>query len=791
MTTQVLRRTGIDIIGDVPWGTHFCQFYETTRDLVDILVPYFKAGLEENEFCMWVTSPPLVAEEAEAALRQAVPDLDRYLERDQIEIIPYTGWYVVDGGFDSQRVLDGWVAKMEEAQAKGFAGLRLSGNTFWLEKSDWDSFAAYEEEVNNVIGNYNMMAICTYSLEKCGAAEIVDVISTHQFALIKREGRWETIESAERRKLAAERNHVRAALKETEERYSLLFEHLNEGFALHEMLYDTDGRPADCRFLAVNPAFEQLTGLKRDDVLGRTVREVIPGIEQFWIDAYGEVALTGEPARLEGFAAPLGRHYEALAFSPAKDQIAVLFLDITERKRWEEELQSVARFPAENPSPVLRLSRDETLLYANPASSVLSPNLKLVVGEPAPAPLRRMAEQALTRQSNITVNIEVGKRVWSFSVAPVVEAGYANLYGRDITERRRAAQALREREADLKRAQAVGHIGSWRLDLRRNVLEWSDEAYRMFGIPPGTPLTYETFLACVHPEDREAVDRAWQGALRGEPYDIDHRIITESGIKWIREVAELEFDSKGALRSGFGTCQDITERKRAEEELRRANAVKDDFIGMVSHEMRTPLTAILGVASLLLGPAPLPDEDRRELVQEVRAGAERLSKVIDNMLSLARADIRRPDFSPVEVGDIVEELAEQHCARHTHRDVRKRVDGDAVVMGTREYILHILSNLLENAEKYTPRDQPIDINVRRHAGEVVVRVLDRGIGLEPDDLENIFDAFYRSPRGRAMSSGIGIGLTVCKRLVESMGGRIWAAPRDGGGSEFGFALPSA
>lgn len=791
MTTQVLRRTGIDVIGDVPWGTHFCQFYETTQDLVDVLVPYFKAGLEDNEFCMWVTSPPLVAKDAKAALRKAVPDLDRYLERRQIEIIPYTEWYVVDGGFDSRRVLDGWVAKAEDAQARGFAGLRLSGNTFWLEKRDWNDFAAYEEEVNKVIGNYNMMAVCTYSLEKCGATEIVDVISTHQFALIKREGRWETIESAERRKLAEERNHVRAALKETEERYSLLFEHLNEGFALHEMLYDADGRPVDYRFLAVNPAFEELTGLKQDDVVGRTVREVIPGIEQSWIDAYGEVARTGEPSRLEGFAAPLGRYYEALAFSPAKDQFAVLFLDVTERKRWEEEIKSLARFPAENPSPVLRVDKEGILLYANPASETLSPDLRLVVGELAPAPIRRMAEQGLTRQSNITVNIEAGGRVWSFSVAPVLESGYANLYGRDITERRRVAEELRQREADLKRAQAIGHIGSWRLDLQRNVLEWSDEAYRMFGIPPGTPLTYETFLGLVHPEDREAVDQAWQAALRGEPYDIDHRIITESGIKWVREVAELEFDSEGVLRAGFGTCQDITERKRTEEELRRANAVKDDFVGMVSHEMRTPLTAILGVASLLLGPTPLPEQDRRELMEEVRTGAERLSKIIDNMLSLARADTRRPDFSPVEVSTIVEELVEQHRARNAHREVRKRVDSSAVVVGTREYVLHILSNLLENAEKYTPRDQPIDIDVRRDGSEVVVRVLDRGIGLEPDDLQNIFDAFYRSSRGRAMSSGIGIGLTVCKRLVESMGGRIWAAPRDGGGSEFGFTLPSA
>ena len=100
-----LRNSGIDIIGDVPWGTHFCQFYQTKEDLMDIIVPYFKAGLENNEFCLWVTSQPLEVEEAKEALRRAVPDLDVYLEKGQIEIISYTDWYVTEGVFDSERVL--------------------------------------------------------------------------------------------------------------------------------------------------------------------------------------------------------------------------------------------------------------------------------------------------------------------------------------------------------------------------------------------------------------------------------------------------------------------------------------------------------------------------------------------------------------------------------------------------------------------------------------------------------------------------------------------------------------
>lgn len=139
-------------------------------------------------------------------------------------------------------------------------------------------------------------------------------------------------------------------------------------------------------------------------------------------------------------------------------------------------------------------------------------------------------------------------------------------------ERKKGEQALRESKLDLARAQAVAQIGSWRLDIRQNTLLWSDESYRIFDIQLGIPLTYEIFLSKVHPDDREYVDRSWMAALHGESYDIEHRIIVGDQIKWVRERAELEFDQQGALRGGFGTVQDITERKHAEHALRESES---------------------------------------------------------------------------------------------------------------------------------------------------------------------------------------------------------------------------
>src|SRR4030042_5283981 len=106
-----VRNSGIDVIGGVPWGTHFCQVYKTKQDLIDMLVPYFKAGLEDNEFCMWITSEPLVVAEAEEAMRKAMNGFDGYLRQGQIEVIPHTEWHLLGGTFDDDRVLKGWIRR--------------------------------------------------------------------------------------------------------------------------------------------------------------------------------------------------------------------------------------------------------------------------------------------------------------------------------------------------------------------------------------------------------------------------------------------------------------------------------------------------------------------------------------------------------------------------------------------------------------------------------------------------------------------------------------------------------
>jgi hypothetical protein len=121
-----LRPSGISVVGAMPWGTHVCLFYETTQDLLDTVVPYFKAGLEHREFCLWILSEPLTEEEARRALRQAMPDLDRHLAERSIEILPYDAWYRTGGAFDLHGLFHGQ-EKLTQALARGYAGMRASG----------------------------------------------------------------------------------------------------------------------------------------------------------------------------------------------------------------------------------------------------------------------------------------------------------------------------------------------------------------------------------------------------------------------------------------------------------------------------------------------------------------------------------------------------------------------------------------------------------------------------------------------------------------------------------------
>jgi hypothetical protein len=161
MATET-RGTGIDVVGDmVAWGAHFCLFYETKDDLLETLISYCKSGLESEEFCLWIVAEPLTIDEAKDALKGAVPELDRYLAGSRLEIAPARDWFLQGGTFDGKRVTDSWYEKLALVSAKGYPGVRVTGDTTWLTKKDWSHFCDYEDGLNEVIGNQRLAVLCS------------------------------------------------------------------------------------------------------------------------------------------------------------------------------------------------------------------------------------------------------------------------------------------------------------------------------------------------------------------------------------------------------------------------------------------------------------------------------------------------------------------------------------------------------------------------------------------------------------------------------------------------------
>ncbi|HVI07511.1 MAG TPA: MEDS domain-containing protein [Candidatus Binatia bacterium] len=212
--TSEMRATGIEVVGDMPWGTHFCLFYDTKSDLLETLAPYCKAGLENGEYCLWVVAEPVQEAEACAALARVLPDFDRYLREQSIEIVGARDWYLHQGEFDLDRVIRGWNEKLARATARGYTGVRVTGDTAWLSRKDWRDFCEYEESLNQAIANQNLAVLCTYPLAACSAVEILDVVQTHQFTVAKRQAKWEVIETAGHKQAKAQIKRLNEELEQ-------------------------------------------------------------------------------------------------------------------------------------------------------------------------------------------------------------------------------------------------------------------------------------------------------------------------------------------------------------------------------------------------------------------------------------------------------------------------------------------------------------------------------------------------------------------------------------------------
>jgi PAS domain S-box-containing protein len=372
----------------------------------------------------------------------------------------------------------------------------------------------------------------------------------------------------------------------------------------------------------------------------------------------------------------------------------------------------------------------------------------------------------------------------------------------EITLRKTAQEALAASEADLKRAHEVAVIGSWKIDISSSSLSWSDGMYDIFGLPRGTDLNYEDFLESVHPDDRELVNRSWSAALKGVLYDIEHRILVNGTVKWVREKAEVDFSPDGSPLTGTGIVQDITRRKLVENEQHKllqslAHVSRISTVGelttTLAHEINQPLAAILANAQAA---RHMIDEDEPDLVElrealdDIINDDKRAREVVQRIRGLMKKDDM--PFEKADVAGVVQEALKLVEKEALIRNISIRAEHEPEVpqvIADRIQIQQVLINLLINAMESMKDDGSLrSITVRsfvNDTGDALVSVEDTGRGISQEEALQLFEPFYTTKQG-----GLGLGLSISRSIIEAHGGKLLAFPNPFGGSVFFFSLPA-
>ena len=375
----------------------------------------------------------------------------------------------------------------------------------------------------------------------------------------------------------------------------------------------------------------------------------------------------------------------------------------------------------------------------------------------------------------------------------------------DITDRKKAEIKIQESEKLLNESQKISNIGSYIFDFSKKIWYGSTVLNEMLGVSPDDDHSVEKWFSVIHPDDKNELLNYFYNKVIKEKrrFDNEFRVIIKKNqqIKWVRCIGELEFDDNGSPLKMTGTAQDLTEKKyitseliAAKEKAEESDRLKSYFLANMSHEIRTPMNSIMGFSSLL------PDEKDPDLIAQyskiIASNSEQLMHIIDDIVLYSRLQTRLLSFqsSEFDVRKLCNDIFQSFNLPEYHRGVELIIDSECeelIIHSDYEKLRQIIVNLLSNAFKYTSKGK-ITIGVKKTGDQLLFKISDTGVGIPPDELDKVFERFYRGVNiDRGKIGGTGLGLSIVHELVGLLQGKIWVESEQGKGSTFFFTIPNA